>query len=282
MKTPEPVGQQGRWLDLLGEYDITIQHRPGQVHGNSDALSQRPCKWISEMDCRQCPRATLTPATVPISCEALSADSSNALPAPLHFPPHHMQMERSPDLILSTGQTDSASDFLEVPVFSISPSDTTHTSPTIDVMARTQVFGVTVKPASHSLEDIRNAQAADDSLQPVIQALADGLKPPQDGLHDYLEEAHILFAQWDSLVLKHSVLYRRYHYPDGTTRYLQVVLPVKLRRPYIERMHADLGHFGRTKTCLVLAHRAYFPGWRSLTGLVVRNCLTCSMHQRSY
>jgi len=24
MKTPEPVGQQGRWLDLLGEYDITI------------------------------------------------------------------------------------------------------------------------------------------------------------------------------------------------------------------------------------------------------------------
>ena len=29
MKTPKPVGQQGRWLDLLGEYDITIQHRPG-------------------------------------------------------------------------------------------------------------------------------------------------------------------------------------------------------------------------------------------------------------
>ena len=29
MLTPEPVGQQGRWLDLFGEYDITIQHRPG-------------------------------------------------------------------------------------------------------------------------------------------------------------------------------------------------------------------------------------------------------------
>jgi len=26
MKMPEPVGQQGRWLDLLGEYNITIQH----------------------------------------------------------------------------------------------------------------------------------------------------------------------------------------------------------------------------------------------------------------
>jgi len=60
------------------------------------------------------------------------------------------------------------------------------------------------------------------------------------------------------------------------------LLPAKLRRPYIERMHADLGHFGRTKTCLALAHRAYFPGWHSLTGLVVRNCLTCNMHQRSH
>ena len=27
--TPEPIGQQGRWLDFLGEYDITIYHRPG-------------------------------------------------------------------------------------------------------------------------------------------------------------------------------------------------------------------------------------------------------------
>jgi len=125
MKTPEPVGQQGRWLDLLGEYDITIQHRPGRVHGNSDALSRHPCKWSSEMDCRQCSKLTSTPATVPISCEALSADSSTALPAPLRFPPLHTQVERSPDSILSMGLNDNASDFLEAPVFPVLPSDAT-------------------------------------------------------------------------------------------------------------------------------------------------------------
>jgi len=43
MSTPEPVGQQGRWLDLFGEYDMTIHHRPGRVHGNSDALSRPFC-----------------------------------------------------------------------------------------------------------------------------------------------------------------------------------------------------------------------------------------------
>jgi len=132
------------------------------------------------------------------------------------------------------------------------------------------------------LEDIRDAQTADDSFRPVVQALMDRVKIPQENLRDYPEEACILFAQWDSLVLENNVLYRRYHYPDGTTKYLQVVLPAKLTRPYIERMHADLGHFGRTKTCLALACGAYFPGWHSLTGLIVCNCATCNMHQRSH
>ena len=282
MKTPEPVSQQGRWLDLLGEYDITIQHRPGRVHGNSDALSRRPCERSSEMDCRQCMKAASTPATVPISCEALLADSSTALLALLRFPPRHTQVEGSQDSILSMELNDNVSDFLEAPVFPVSPSDTTPASPTNDAMVQTHVCGVTAEPASLSLKDIREAQAADDNFQPVIEALMDGVKPPQGSLCDYPEEARILFAQWDSHVLEDNALYRRYHYPDGSTRYLQVVLPSKLRHPFIERMQADLGHFGRAKTCLAYARRAYFPGWHSLTGFVVRNCLTCNMHQRSH
>jgi len=26
LRTKEPIGQQGRWLDLLGEFQLTIQH----------------------------------------------------------------------------------------------------------------------------------------------------------------------------------------------------------------------------------------------------------------
>jgi len=87
MSMPEPVGQQGRWLDLLGEYDITIQHRPGRVHGNSDALPRHPCKRTSEGDCRQCLKVTSMLMAVPISCSALSADGSTVLPTSLRFPP---------------------------------------------------------------------------------------------------------------------------------------------------------------------------------------------------
>jgi len=100
------------------------------------------------------PEATSTPAAVPISCEALSADSSTVLPTPLRFPPRHTQTEWSLDLIPSMGLSDSAPDFPEAPVFPVSPSDATHASPTNDVTARTHVFGVTAEPASLSLEDV--------------------------------------------------------------------------------------------------------------------------------
>jgi len=192
-------------------------------------------------------KATSTIAAVPVSCEALSTDSSTALPTPLRFPPRNTQVERSQDSVLSTGLTDNVSDFLEAPVSLVSPSDATSASPTNGAQLQTHVCGITAELVSLALEDIREAQIADDSLRPVIQALSDCMKPPQENLRDYPEEARVLFAQWDSLVLENNVLYRRYHYPDGTTRYLQVVLPAKLRRPYIERMHADLGHFGRAK-----------------------------------
>ena len=121
-----------------------------------------------------------------------------------------------------------------------------------ELKVQIHICGITAEPVSLSLDAIRDAQTADNSFRPVIQALSDRAKPPQENLRDYPEEARVLFAQWDSLVLENDVLYRRYHYPDGTTQYLQVVLPVKLRRPFIERVHAELGHFGRTKTVLQL------------------------------
>jgi len=55
-KTPEPVGQQGRWLDLLSEYEIDIKHHPGHMHSNSNALSRRPCNRSRGKDCQQCLR----------------------------------------------------------------------------------------------------------------------------------------------------------------------------------------------------------------------------------
>ena len=57
LKTPEPVGQQARWLDLLAEYHFKIQHRAGVQHSNADSLSRRPCDRTERQEpCKQCPK----------------------------------------------------------------------------------------------------------------------------------------------------------------------------------------------------------------------------------
>jgi len=42
-KTPEPLGQNARWLEQLGEFTFTVQHRKGTNHANADAISRHPC-----------------------------------------------------------------------------------------------------------------------------------------------------------------------------------------------------------------------------------------------
>jgi len=243
-KTPEPIGQQGRWLDLLGEFDITIQHRPGRVHGNSDALSRRPCDRDGGPWCKQCtwsPQPAV-PSTPSAAVHVVDAVSTSDQPANV-----------------------SAA----VTVSEPGQSNTTvkETEPDTEVLL--------------SSNSVRAAQAADDELSTIIELVTNQAEPDPATIREYPETARILIAQWTSLVVIEGVLYRRFHLPDGSTHFLQVVLPASLRRPYIERLHAELGHFGQAKTCAAVARRVYFPGWRSYTNLLVRSCTVCNLHQRN-
>jgi len=119
--------------------------------------------------------------------------------------------------------------------------------------ARMQASETASKLADITLDDIHEARAADDCLQPIIKALEDCAQPPHSDMHRCPEETRILLSQWESLVLQDGMLCREFHGPDGSVEFLQIVLPVKLRRVYIECLHADLGHFGCTKTFYAVA-----------------------------
>jgi len=172
-------------------------------------------------------------------------------------------------------------DQVESSVSPVLPVTPTSNSSDTDAATRVQAVTTMPEPSSIMLDEIRAAQAEDDNLLPVIQVLADQMRPAHADIRQYPEEARVLLTQWDSLILQDEILYRKFHYPDGTVNFLQLVLPAKLRRPFVERLHAELGHFGRTKTCYAVSCRAYFPGWRTLTGLLVCNCAVCNLHQRS-
>lgn len=55
-KSPELLGQSARWLEYIEEYDFSMSHRSGLLHGNCDALSRRPPDDEVEeyrVDCRR-------------------------------------------------------------------------------------------------------------------------------------------------------------------------------------------------------------------------------------
>jgi len=55
-----PEGILARWIETLAEYDYSIEHRPGRLHSNADAISRQMCKqclgkvspvhWIDECE----------------------------------------------------------------------------------------------------------------------------------------------------------------------------------------------------------------------------------------
>ena len=64
-------GQLARWLEILGQYDFTVQYRPGKISLNSDALSRRPC---SDNLCKYCTRIEEIYLE---SCDCLSTELLN-------------------------------------------------------------------------------------------------------------------------------------------------------------------------------------------------------------
>jgi len=82
MRTPEPIGQQGRWLDFLAEFELDIVHRAGRKHSNSDALSHRPCERKSVDDCPQCVHGTTAGTAPKVSQKKESSSSTSVISSP--------------------------------------------------------------------------------------------------------------------------------------------------------------------------------------------------------
>ena len=94
------------------------------------------------------------------------------------------------------------------------------------------------------------------------------------------QESHdfkTILRQWDRIVEKEGVLYRKVCDPsDGVTRY-QLLLPACLREQVLQGLHDQLGHQGVERTELLIRARCYWPKLQQHVRNYVENCVRCSL-----
>ena len=95
-------------------------------------------------------------------------------------------------------------------------------------------------------DELRLAQEQDEDVGPVLGWVVASQRPNWTVLQGHSDATRVLCAQWDSLVVKEGILYRRFHSPDGATKFLQIVLPSVLRERAVTLAHGGMvgGHFG--------------------------------------
>uniref|UniRef100_A0A8P4KCX1 Gypsy retrotransposon integrase-like protein 1 n=1 Tax=Dicentrarchus labrax TaxID=13489 RepID=A0A8P4KCX1_DICLA len=69
-----------------------------------------------------------------------------------------------------------------------------------------------------------------------------------------------LVRQWNRVVEKEGLLYRRILRPDGGEEIYQLLLPASLREEVLQQLHQGHGHQGVERTTNLVRQRCYWPG----------------------
>ena len=269
-KTPEPIGQNARWLEQLGEYNFTICHRKGASHSNADALSRHPC--LRKPSCTAC-----HPDVEQKKCSAVTTRRHHQQNVEENFEtvddvdPAPPDVSRLPAALPWTFEVSSSSATELRTTGTTSTTETTMRDETADDML------------GWSPEDIRTAQREDTEINFIIDLMeASSEKPSYDVVADQSAEVKTLFYEWERLIIVEGLLLRRWTSTTSNSNRRQVVMPKKYRQQFIKLAHSGMtgGHLGKTKTLEQISLRAFWPCWKSDVSLELKRCTECAQYHR--
>ncbi|KAL0161382.1 hypothetical protein M9458_045107, partial [Cirrhinus mrigala] len=132
-------------------------------------------------------------------------------------------------------------------------------------------FEIRYRPA-----DLRALQEADPDIGRVLCFWRRKSFPGGGERRSLSKGSLTVLRQWDRLVEREGVLYRRIFRPDGREEVFQVLLPSVLREEILRWLHQEHGHQGIERTTELVRQRCYWPG---MTGEVARWCKECKRCQ---
>uniref|UniRef100_A0A3B1JWV6 Gypsy retrotransposon integrase-like protein 1 n=1 Tax=Astyanax mexicanus TaxID=7994 RepID=A0A3B1JWV6_ASTMX len=143
------------------------------------------------------------------------------------------------------------------------------------VVSATQAL-VSVLPGSSPV-DIHSLQDADPLLREVLVFWRKQVQPTSAEKRQVSRPAMALLRQWDRLVERDGVLYRRVFRPDGGEESFQLLLPAVLKPEVLKQLHQDHGHQGIERTSELVRQRCYWPGMFADIKQWCRECERCQV-----
>ena len=287
-KTPE--GQLARWIETLSMYQFSIEHRPGRVHSNADALSRRPC-----VDCRHCDKSDIQycKEEAPMADKGTSAHSMCLSSLPCSVGLGCVGAETSLDFSMNELESDRGSrprttifdqhvieQVREEDVHSFTHDDseivsTVSVQPSkkdcdTDYLLKSQVSQILLME-----HDLLSSQRSDASIVQITSWVEADRRPEWNEISKYGPDVKYYWNRFQSLIVEDGVLYIEYDI-QGQTKKL-AVLPRSLVDIVLTQLHSSqtAGHLGVKKTYEKVSSRYYWQGMRRDVERWVETCDVC-------
>jgi len=246
--TPEPIGQQARWLEVMEEYDFTVVHRPGKKHANANALSRKPCTR-TQCACNIDETGAVETDVFAVGCHKRDRETNYQDDAP----PTSGGAADHPVNDRNRGNNDD--DDGDIPPDTILP---------------------------WSFEGLVSAQRDDPDIGIIVKLLESKTKPPWEAVVLCSAATKAQWHQWPRLTIQEGLLRRSFETTDGKFVKWQIVWPFALRRQILEIAYGGMtgGHLGRRRTAATIQSRIYWPTWSADLDHFLRPCPQCCQYHR--
>ncbi|KAK3929423.1 Retrovirus-related Pol polyprotein from transposon 412 [Frankliniella fusca] len=268
--TPRNVSELWSWIGLVGFYSRFI-HRLAEIQAPlTDLLCEKtPFVWSDE-----CQHAFDTLKTALTTAPVLgAADPSKGV-----FSVHCDASAKAVACILSQEQDGR-------PVRPCAPDCRSckrleEHNETYDDNLNFMVRSFQIECTEWDDATVSAAQQADPDIGPIYQAVLKGERPHFQQIVGYGPVTRSLWVQFNSLVIEHGVLKRRFEHASGDPMFLrkQILVPADRTTRLVLQYHtgpSSGSHFGVSKCYKLLRDRFYWPGMYTKVWDTIKCCLRC-------
>ncbi len=315
----EPKGRIARWLEILSQYDFSIEYRAGKSHNNADAMSRCPnpreceCPEQDNFDdlrcgpCKKCRKraddmqnALGNPNTVQ---RVQASNTENTRDWIVYFWYYLMSIVNIGRLLSqkpTKGDTDRQSTIenemnktnMELeddgrlwPKLNINHADQAFDSQTDSRLDRGSPHCCRTNESDpwfqlYTKGKLRQLQQFDLAIGPILKWKETGKRPFGPDICSTSPETRHYWNYWDSLEVKDGLLFKHFH-KCNDHHYLQFIVPSAMRKDVLYQMHNSIlsAHLGKTKTTEKILQRYYWFECRIDINNWIKKCDVCAANK---